>query len=213
MMVSAVLRLFVHVEEPSMKETIDALLPGRLEGRDVELKVIDHGSKQSLLRNLPNRMKAYANWPDPGLRILVLVDRDDEDCQDLKRRLEAAASSAGLPTKTAPDTNKSFKVVNRIVVEELEAWFLGDVPALVAAFPRVSASLGQQARYRDPDAVPGGTWEALRRILIRSGYYAGSRHLPKIEVARRVAPLMVASRNRSRSFRAFVDGLDALLAI
>jgi len=206
------LRLFVHVEEPSMKAAIDELLPKVLEGRRVICKIIDHGSKQALLKNLPARLKAYAYWPEPGLRILVLVDRDDDDCAALKRILEAAAKSAGLPTKSAPDGSLSFRVVNRIVIEELEAWFLGDVPALVAAFPGVPATVGRQAKYRDPDAVSGGTWEALLQVLNRAGYYRSAR-LPKIEVARRVSPFMDIHRNQSRSFKAFLDGVKALLNV
>jgi hypothetical protein len=77
------LRLFIHVEEPSMAEAMEAWLPRLLSGRAVEAKVIDHGSKWALLNNLPARMRGYANWPLPGLRILVLVDRDDDDCAEL----------------------------------------------------------------------------------------------------------------------------------
>ncbi len=196
-----------------MKEAMEALLPRLVVGRRVDFKVIDHGSKRTLLNNLPARMKGYAKWPDARLRILVLVDRDDDDCVKLKNMLEAAATDAGLPTKTAPDQANRFKVVNRIVIEELEAWFLGDNPALVKAFPRVPTTLGKRARFRDPDAVSGGTWEALREVLNKAGYYAGSGRLPKIEVARSIAPLMEGDRNRSRRFRAFLTGLDALLAV
>lgn len=203
--------LFVHVEEPSMKEAVEALLPPLLAGRSVECKIIDHGSKHALLTNLPRRLRGYADWPEPGLRIMVLVDRDDDDCMDLKRRLESAAQAARLPTKTSPDFAGRFKVVNRIVVEELEAWFLGDVPALMAAFPGIPPTLEGRAKFRNPDAVTGGTWEALLKVLKQAGHYTQSAHLPKIEVARRVATQMVAARNRSKSFQAFVTGLNALL--
>jgi hypothetical protein len=196
-----------------MAEAMEAWLPRLLAERTVEAKVIDHGSKWALLNNLPARMKGYANWPLPGLRILVLVDRDDDDCADLKRQLEAMARSAGLATKTVPAGSGAFKVVNRIVVEELEAWFLGDVPALTDAFPGVPLTLGSQARFRDPDAVTGGTWEALLRVLNKAGHYTGAPRLPKIEVARRMAPIMRFERNRSRSFQAFLAGFEALLAV
>jgi hypothetical protein len=208
----AQVRLFVHVEEPSMKEAMEALLPRLLKGKPVDWRIIDHGSKGGLLRNLPNRLKGYGQWGDPAIRVLVLVDRDDDDCSVLKAALEHAAGEAGLPTKTVPDQSGAFRVVNRIVVEELEAWFLGDVPALVAAYPGVSSHLALKAPFRDPDAVAGGTWEALYRVLQRAGHYAGTQRLPKIEVARRVATEMVAGRNRSRSFQMFLDGLDALTA-
>jgi len=99
-------------------------------------------------------------------------------------------------------------VLNRIAVEELEAWFFGDIVALAGAFPRVSPTLGQQAAFRDPDGIEGGTWEVLERVLQRAGYFGGG--LPKIEVAREVARHMDSTRNTSRSFRHFTQGLASL---
>jgi hypothetical protein len=43
------------------------------------------------------------------------------------------------------------------VVEELEAWFFGDVEAICQADPKVSPHLAKQKGYRDPDAIRGGT--------------------------------------------------------
>ena len=194
-----------------MKEAMDTLLPRLLDGKLVDWKIIDHGSKSTLLREIPNRLKGYVSWGDPNIRVLVLVDRDDDDCAVLKAELESSAGGSGMTTKTAPDHDGTFRVVNRIVIEELEAWFFGDVPALVAAYPGVSSSLAAKAAFRDPDAIAGGTWEALHRVLQRAGHYAGAQRLPKIEVARRVAAEMAILGNRSRSFQVFVEGLDALL--
>lgn len=99
-------------------------------------------------------------------------------------------------------------VLNRIAIEELEAWFFGDVEALRAAYPKVPATLGSQARYRDPDAIVGGTWEALERVLQGKGYHRGG--LQKIKAAKEIAAHMDPARNRSRSFRVFMEGLAAL---
>ena len=204
-------RLFVHVEEPSMKEALTVLLPRLIGQGAADCTIIDHGSKQELLKNLPGRLRGYARWAAPAPRILVLVDRDNDDCRALKDNLESMARAAGLATRTAPDFAGEFRVVNRIVVEELEAWFLGDAPALRAAYPGISPVLETRAGFRDPDALTGGTWEALHRVLKAAGHYVGSDRLPKIEVARRVAAQMVPDRNRSRSFQVFVTGLEALL--
>lgn len=209
---SAASRLFIHVEEPSMMEAMQAWLPRLLVGREIAAKIIDHGSKLALLNDLPLRMKGYANWPEPGLRVLALVDRDDDDCDDLKCRLEAAARKAGISTETSPDSSGRFKVTNRIVIEELEAWFIGDVEALSKAYPGVPATLGSQAKFRNPDVVTGGTWEALLRVMNKAGHHTGSKRLPKIEVARRIAPLMQFEKNASSSFKAFISGFEALLA-
>ena len=97
---------------------------------------------------------------------MILIDEDRKNCYQLKERLEMTAREAGLVTKSSAPPNGNFQVVNRLAIEELEAWFFGDVKALRAAYPRVPESLQDQARYRDPDAIQGGTYEALERLLI-----------------------------------------------
>jgi len=92
-----------------------------------------------------------------------------------------------------------------VAIEELEAWFFGDVIALGEAFPRISEDLDKKARYRDPDAIAGGTWEALERVMQRAGYFQGG--LAKIEAAREISQRMEPHRNRSTSFCRFRDGL------
>ena len=205
--------LHIHVEEPSMQKALEILLPVILAQHEVVWKVIDHGSKLALLKNIPNRLNGYKIWPTPAPRILVLIDRDDDDCIAIKRSLELRSAQAGLPTKSQPDKSGSFRVVNRLVIEELEAWFLGDVPALSAAYPGVPPSLASRAAFRDPDSIKGGTWEALLRVLQRAGHYAGTTRLPKMETARRVAEKMNPSQNRSRSFQSFRDGLLSLTTL
>jgi hypothetical protein len=101
-----------------------------------------------------------------------------------------------------------FQVINRIAIEELEAWFFGDWPAMCAAYPKLDASVPKRAGLRDPDAIKGGTWEALERELNRKGYFESG--LRKLELARTVAPLMEPHRNRSDSFASFRDALSAL---
>ena len=205
-------RLYVHVEEPSMQAVMQVLLPRLIVADAVPWQIIDHGSKHALLNDLPRRLAGYARrLAREDLRVLVLVDRDDDDCIALKRRLEDMAGKVGLATRSAPDAAGRFCVVNRIVVEELESWFFGDAPAVCAAYAGVPASLEARAAFRDPDAIKGGTWEALERVLKRAGHYAGTHRLPKIEVARRIAPHLQPDRNRSDSFRQFRLGLTALV--
>ncbi|HLJ64834.1 MAG TPA: DUF4276 family protein [Stellaceae bacterium] len=205
--------LFIHVEEPSMEDALKALLPRLLAGREADIQIIDHGSKWKLLRNLPNRYAGYIRrCKTEDIRILVAVDRDDDDCRGLKAKLEELAINAGLPTKSAPGIDGRFRVVNRIVVEELEAWFFGDLPALRAAYPRVPETLARRQGFREPDAIKGGTWEKLLRVLQAAGYYPTVRYLPKSAVARKVAAMMDPQRNTSTSFRHFACGLEALLA-
>ena len=199
----------ILVEEQSAEEALGYLLPCLLNNR-ARYKVINLGSKYKLLKVLPQRLAAYSHRICGGesLRVVVLVDRDGDDCEQLKARLEVMAAAAGLPTKSAPAADGRFIVLNRIVIEELESWFIGDPSALRKAFsslPKIDQSKGI---FRNPDN--GGSWEALHRFLKKHGIY--KRSFPKIDAARRIAPYMDIRRSRSRSFQVFVEGMDALLA-
>ncbi len=196
----------LFLEEPSAEAFLRGLLPKLGLGGTTWNPIVFQG-KTDLLGNLERRLKGYKSWLPVDWRIVVLIDQDRANCLELKMRMEAAALAAGLITKTAA-RGRRFVILNRIAVEELEAWFFGDPVALAAAFPKVSPALGAKAAYRNPDAIAGGTWEALRRVLQRAGYYAGG--LPKIEVAREMVKHMEVSRNTSASFQTFVRGISAL---
>lgn len=200
------MHLELLLEEPSSEAFLQGALSKLLPEGTTWNPIVFQG-KSDLLKNLESRLKAYRKWLPADWRIVVLIDEDRADCLDLKARMEAAAKAAGMRTKTAANGSK-FAVLNRIAVEELEAWFFGDPAALVEAYPGVSPTLGAKAAYRSPDAIAGGTWEALERVLQRAGYYGGG--LPKIEVAREMAKYVVAERNTSPSFQCFVAGLNAL---
>jgi len=191
------------VEEPSAEAALQILLPKILPA-EVSFSIHPHQGKADLLGSLPQRLKGYNSWIPRDYRIVVLVDADREDCRILKRRLEQAARGAGLVTRSA-SRSPSFQVVNRLAVEELEAWFFGDVDAIAAAYPRVPRSLAQKAPFRNPDQIRGGTCEALERVLQRAGHFPGG--LAKIEAARAIARHMDPQRNRSRSFQIFRDAL------
>lgn len=200
-------KLIVFVEEYSMEAALEHLLPKLL--GDIEFQIIRFQCKDDLLKNAPARLKGYAAWLPENWRILVLVDRDDDDCLVLKAEMENMAAAAGLLTKTAVRHGQCFQVVNRIAIEELEAWFIGDWLAVQTAYPRVPATLPQKAGFRDPDAIAGGTWEALERVLKKAGYFGAG--LRKVELARAVAPQMELSRNQSRSFQAFASAVAAAM--
>ena len=197
----------VLVKEPSAEEALIHLLPELLPAEATHRILVFQG-KPDLLNNLPKRMQGYARILGTDDRVVVLVDEDRRDCHDLKRRLEQIALDAGLTTAGHPEESGRFQVLTRIAVEELEAWFFGDVEAIRAAYPRVSTHLSQQRKFRDPDAIAGGTWESLERVLQRAGYFRSG--LNKIEAARAIAQHMRPERNRSRSFQSFVLGLQKL---
>lgn len=196
------------VEEPSAAEALRHVLPKLVRGR-AQCKLINLGSKHKLLKVLPQRLAAYRERILRGepLRLVVLVDRDADDCAQLKGRLEEMAKAAGLATKARPDVQGQFFVVNRIAIEELESWFIGDPKALRQAFGSLPAIDAGRGIFRNPDN--GGSWEALHRFLKQHGIYKSS--YPKIDAARRIAPNLDLQANRSRSFQSFVQGVEALL--
>ncbi|MBF0141892.1 MAG: DUF4276 family protein [Magnetococcales bacterium] len=203
--------IFCHVEEHSMDLALQSLLPRIIDNR-AKWKIINHGSKSQLLKNISQRLEGYKDMArTKDLGILILVDRDREDCHELKEKLERMASNKGLATKKRPDYHGHFLVVNRVVVEELEAWFFGDIDAVRKGYPRIPATFGNNKKYQDPDAIRGGTWEALHREMKKAGYFKD--HFPKHDVARNISANMVPSNNISSSFQAFKSGLEALLAL
>ena len=201
-------KLIVFVEEPSMEVALEQLLPKLMNDADYEIRRFQ--CKDDLLKNLPDRLRAYSSWLPPTWAILVLVDRDDDDCHRLKQTLENMAAAAGLVSKTTAGNGNPFQVANRIAIEELEAWFFGDWLAVQAAYPRVPATIPQKTGFRDPDAILGGTWEALERILKKSGYFKSG--LRKMECARTVAQHMEPARNTSKSFQTFSGAVSAAVA-
>lgn len=201
------MNLEVLVEERSAEQALRVLLPRMVPSADFEVRVFQ--GKTDLLKKLPDRLKGYANWiTRADTCLIVLVDRDDDNCRVLKTNLEQTAAAAGFLTAAVAPLGCRVEVVNRIAVEELEAWFFGDVAALCAAYPGVPVSLGHQAKYRDPDAIAGGTWEALERVLQERRYHLAG--LAKVTAAAEIAQHMNVDVNRSRSFQVFRDGVRRL---
>lgn len=191
------------VEEPSMEAFLRALLP-RLLPADRTFEVHAFQGKSDLLGKLQNRLRGYAKWLPADSRVVVVVDRDDDDCQALKQRLEGMAEAAGLRTRSRA-AGTPWQLVNRIAIEELEAWYFGDWAAVCSAYPHVSQTIPQQRGFRNPDAVRGGTWEAFERILQRYGYFKTG--LRKVEAARAIGTHVDSGRSRSRSFVRFHEAI------
>jgi len=200
----SILHLEFLVEEASLEAALTQLLPKILPS-NITFNIHPYGGKPDLLAKVPNRLKGYQTWLPPDWKIVVLIDEDREDCLKLKKQLEDMAISAGLITKSSCQKDKSFQVLNRIVVEELEAWFFGDVEAICQAYPKVSPNLAKQKRYRGPDGIKGGTWEALERVLQNAGYHAGG--LEKYKASSEISQYMNPESNRSKSFQVFYQGL------
>ena len=126
------------LEELSMKYLLEGLLPRIFP--DIMFQYIAHERKDDLEKSIPRKLKA---WREPGVRFVVLRDRDQNDCATLKQRLLAMCEEAGRP-----DT------LMRIVCYELESWYLGDPDALAQAFGNEQLRrIGRRAQFRNPDSV------------------------------------------------------------
>ena len=109
------------LEEPSTEEALKAILP-KILSNNVTFDFLVFEGKDDLLNNLAVRLKGY-RWIPDDWRIMVLIDEDRRDCRELKAYLERAAHEAGFVTKSSAVPNEDFRVVNRLAIEELEAWF------------------------------------------------------------------------------------------
>ena len=196
------------LEEPSAEVALTNIVP-KIVGPNLTCAFHPFQGKRDLLTNLPNRLRALHSWIPAEWGLVVLVDQDQENCVDLKGQLEAIAQAARFDTKTSRQSRAPYKLLNRVVVEELEAWLFGDVPALVQAYPGVPLTLDKKAPFRNPDAIRGGTWEALERVLQKAGHHKGG--LQKYKAAADISSRMSPDQNRSGSFCVFRDGLRALV--
>jgi hypothetical protein len=191
----------ILTEEPSAEAALKNIIP-KIIGNNASFKIITHQGKSDLLAKLPLKLKTYKAILKPGHRVVVLVDKDKEDCILLKQKIEKIAQSAGLKTKTT--SGKNFQMISRIAIEELEAWFIGDENAIRQSYVKVPAFA---KKYRTPDNI-SNTWEALELLLTKSGY---KKIGGKIEVARKISANMNPDINKSTSFQVFRKGILACL--
>jgi hypothetical protein len=194
----------ILLEEPSAEAALQNIIP-KIVNDKISFKIHVFEGKRDLIIKLPNRLRGYRRWIPDDWIIVVLIDNDNDDCFILKEKLEQIAIRSGLITKAHQNILGKYNIVNRIAIEELEAWFLGDKLAVNSAYPKVSIKIFNNRRYRNPDNILGGTWEALHRILKKSGYYRSG--FPKIEVARNISRYMDINKNESKSFQVFRDTL------
>ena len=130
---------------------------------------------------------------------------DDDDCQKFKQDLLNVLNTC----------NPSPKTLFRIAIEEVEAWLLGDRPALTAAYPNAKTSV---LNSYEQDKICG-TWETLADAihpggasqLEALGYPPAG--MAKCEWALGIAPHMDVKNNQSKSFQVFRDGVRRLAGI
>lgn len=148
---------------------------------------------RGLLDQLPATLRGYATSLDKREdSVLVLVDADADDVERLMNDLRAVAAQC------APQ----IRVGVSVAVEEMEAFYLGDLRALQRAYP--AADMEAARAYR-PDSICG-TWELFGQIVDDGG---GN----KVAWALAMGPQVTTrpAESRSPSFRKMVQELHALV--
>ena len=174
------------VEELSMADLLDQLLPRLFP--ELEFRCVPHEGKSDLERSLVRKLRA---WRTPGVRFVVMRDQDSADCREVKDRLRHLCEQGGRPDSLV-----------RVVCRELEAWYVGDLDALTAAFPRAARRIrSKRARQRfdNPDEVVQPA-RALADLIPT---------FQKRSAANAIGALL-SWENRSRSYQVFLEGVERL---
>lgn len=178
-------RIIFLLEEPSMKTLLVGLLPHVFPGwvEHVHFVCIPHEGKSDLDKSIPTKLKA---WRVPGDRFVIVRDNDNADCVNLKARLRKLCEASGRP-----DT------LVRLVCQELESWYIGDIRALALAFDPQLDTPALRKRFAEPD-----TWQKPSKEL--------ERLVPEFQKglgARLMGQHLRENGNLSRSFNVFVNGV------
>lgn len=211
----------VLVEDQSGKAMLDILLKkiiGKPHTFEVKsYKGIGHiprnltsssdASKRLLLGQLPRLLRGYgrtfAGYPeDYPAAVVVVCDLDDKCLKNFREEFFAVLNTCD----PKPETRFC------IAIEEGEAWLLGDIPAVKAAYPNARDNVLN--RYKNDSIC--GTWELLADAVYRGGsnqlknegWQAVGRE--KSNWSKTIAPHMDVENNASPSFRYFREKVRGL---
>ncbi|MBF0334343.1 MAG: DUF4276 family protein [Alphaproteobacteria bacterium] len=175
------------LEEPSAREMLNGLLP-RVLPPTVTFQYVVFEGKQDLEKQVGRKLRG---WQPPLPLFIVLRDQDGGSCSDIKRNLIAICAKA-----KRPDT------LVRIACHELESWYLGDLCAveLGLGIDRLS-SRQRQRKFKCPDNLANAAQELSR---LTGGRYQ------KVSGSRDIGMWLNPERNKSDSFRAFINGVRRL---
>ncbi|MBF0562375.1 MAG: hypothetical protein HQL37_10210 [Alphaproteobacteria bacterium] len=167
-----------------------------------------NANKRLLLDHLPNLLKGYgeiySKYPsDNRAFVIVVCDLDDKGLNSFRNEL------LGLLNACSPKPETRFC----FAIEEGEAWFLGDIPAVKKAYPKArDATL---STYENDSIC--GTWECLADAIYPGGSQALSKKgwqavgAEKSAWSEKITPHMAINENNSPSFRYFRDKVRGLL--
>jgi hypothetical protein len=196
----------VLVEGTSDDPTVKEILTRHFGlSRGGQFQILPHGGKgklpnapnakpdpndRTLFGQLPAKLRAFA-VKGADVCVVVLVDQDDDDC----RQLLASLRKMLRKLKKRP-----VNVLFRIAMEEIEAWFLADQSAIIAAYPNAIFQ-----------AVPGGNPDLIDDP---SDILAGCLGTPlpctgqmKAEWAEGITPHLDLDNPKSPSLAKFIEGV------
>lgn len=214
----------ILVEDQSGKKALDILVP-RIIGSDHTFKVIlykgighipkgltakSEPGKRILLDQLPRLLHGYGNafagYPsDYRAAVILVCDLDDKCLKAFRQELDSILNACD------PRPTTRFC----IAIEEGEAWFLGDIPAIKAAYPKTKDAV--LSEYRNDSIC--GTWEVLADAVYNGGASALAAKgwiavgEQKSKWATTITPHMDVMNNSSPSFVRFRDKLLELAGL
>jgi hypothetical protein len=214
--------LEILVEDSSGKKSLDSLVPRLISADDTfrvrsykgigrippKMKSAKEAYRRLILDSLPKALagygKTFAGYPEGILAAVVVVcDLDSNNLDEFLDQLNAVLNSC------APEPRTRFC----IAIEEGEAWFLGDIPAIKSIYPNAKDEV---LKSYVNDSICG-TWETLADAIYPGGVRALSKKgwqavgTEKSTWAGTIAPRMNVEQNDSPSFRFFRDTIRALL--
>ncbi len=215
------MHLEILVEDISGKKALDILIPKLAKPQDTfrvhpykgighippDMRDTRNASKRILLDNLPKLLKGYgrtfAAYPsNTPAAVIIVCDLDDRNFFEFLREL------SGILNACSPAPVTRFC----LAIEETEAWFLGDLVAVLAAYPHARREI---LHGYINDSICG-TWELLAdavctggaKALEAKGYQAVGAE--KSRWAANITPVMELDRNQSPSFNFFSKTVRSL---
>lgn len=211
----------VLVEDVSGKRMLDHLIPEVIDAshsfRVLSYKGIGRipkglsagsdANKRILLDQLPKLLTGYGKTfagygPDYRAVVVVVCDLDRRSKQTFEQELSAVAS------QVHPCPKHAFC----LAIEEGEAWYLGDIPAVKKAYPRAKDSV--LSGYVNDSICD--TWELLADTVYPGGALTlkgkgwQAVGAEKSKWAESITPFMDLTANKSPSFNHFLSSIMGL---
>lgn len=212
----------ILVEDQSGKKALDILIPKIIGNKHTfnvhsykgigripkNLKNTTDADKRILLDQLPKLLKGigrtHQQYPkDYRAAVIVVCDLDNKCLKAFRAELEAVLNDC----RPKPETRFC------IAIEEIEAWFLGDISAIKLAYPKAKSKI---LKHYKNDSICG-TWECLADAIYDNGSIALASKgwqavgLEKSRWAEKISPNMNVENNKSPSFNYLRQKLQELL--